>query len=131
MDFRDYQDATSATAVYPHSHDISAFMPDRTMDVHSAALSYLALGLGEAGEVQGKIKKLIRDGDAYDDKTGYVTMTPEQRDAILAEMGDLLWYVAQLATALDGSLNSIARANLAKLKSRKERGVLQGSGDER
>ena len=58
-------------------------------------------------------------------------MTGEQREGIAKELGDCLWYFAQLATDLGVSLDVIARGNIAKLSSRKERGVLGGSGDNR
>lgn len=86
-------------------------------------LAYLALGLGEVGEVQGKIKKIIRDDGAV--------ITDDKRQAITAELGDVLWYISVLAYELNVSLESIAVINLDKLASRKERGVIQGSGDNR
>lgn len=82
---------------------------------------YMALGLaGEAGEVANKVKKITRDGH-----------TPALRVAILAELGDVLWYVAGLATVLGADLSEIAQENLAKLGSRSERDVIKGAGDER
>ena len=82
-------------------------------------LSYLALGLGnEAGEVQGKIKKILRDG----------TYDPQ---AIAMELGDTMWYIAQLAWALGYDLENIMDANYGKLQGRQERGTIQGSGDNR
>ena len=87
-------------------------------------LTYPALGLcGEAGEAAEKVKKAIRD-DAGE-------LTPERRDALAAELGDVLWYVAQLATEAGLELDEIARSNLEKLLSRRERAVLHGSGDSR
>ena len=89
------------------------------------ALEYLALGLtSEAGEVAGKVKKLIRDGE---DKEGFEL----KKIAISHEIGDVLWYCAMLAKEVGVPLNEIMRDNLAKLYSRKERGTLQGSGDNR
>jgi len=83
------------------------------------ALEYLALGLtSEAGEVAGKVKKLIRDGKG--DKV-----------AIASEIGDVLWYCAMLAKEVGVPLNTIMKDNLKKLHGRKERGTLAGSGDER
>ena len=58
-------------------------------------------------------------------------LTEERRDALAAELGDVLWYVAQLATEAGLELDEIAADNLSKLLSRKERGALQGSGDTR
>ena len=83
------------------------------------ALEYLALGLtSEAGEVAGKVKKLIRDGKG-------------DKKAIASEIGDVLWYCAMLARETEVPLNDIMKENLKKLHSRKERGTLKGSGDDR
>jgi NTP pyrophosphatase (non-canonical NTP hydrolase) len=103
----DYQRRSRATAVYPDA---------------GANLTYPALGLcGEAGEAAEKIKKAIRDDGGV--------LTAERRAALAAELGDVLWYLAQLATEADLELDEIAHANLDKLLSRQERRVLQGSGD--
>ena len=89
------------------------------------ALEYLALGLtSEAGEVAGKVKKLIRDGE---DVEGFEL----KKIAIASEIGDVLWYCAMMAKEVGVPLNSIMQENLRKLHGRKERGTLQGSGDER
>ena len=89
------------------------------------ALEYLALGLtSEAGEVAGKVKKLIRDGE---DKEGFEL----KKIAISHEIGDVLWYCAMMAREVGVSLNTIMAENLEKLHGRKERGTLQGSGDNR
>ena len=91
---------------------------------------YPALGLSnEAGEVLGKIKKMIRDQDVFLD--GRHRVTDEQRAALAAELGDVLWYIAALAKDLNLSLNDVAAINIEKLHSRKIRGVLGGSGDNR
>jgi len=85
-------------------------------------LAYLALGLGgEAGEIQNKLKKVLR-GDYPADAI---------RDDLAAELGDVLWYLAVLADTLGLSLAEIAQANLDKLASRQQRGHLRGRGDER
>ena len=84
-----------------------------------AQVTYPAMGLAnEAGEVLGKVKKIIRDG-TYN------------REDIVDELGDVLWYAAALARDLDVSLTEVAHRNLEKLASRQERGTLQGSGDKR
>ena len=89
------------------------------------ALEYLALGLtSEAGEVAGKVKKLIRDGD---DVEGFEM----KKIAIASEIGDVLWYCAMMAKEVGVPLNTIMQENLKKLHGRKERGTLQGSGDTR
>ena len=105
----DYQKRSRATAVYPDSGD---------------NLTYPALGLcGEAGECAEKVKKAIRDDGGV--------LSDERRAALAAELGDVLWYAAQLATEAGLDLDEIAEDNLAKLLSRRDRGVLQGSGDAR
>ena len=82
------------------------------------------LGLvGESGEIAEKFKKLIRD------KQGM--LTDEDKKEILKELGDVLWYINSIATLLDSDLQTVARNNLDKLLSRKARGVIQGSGDNR
>lgn len=85
---------------------------------------YPALGLGnESGEVQGKIKKVLRDNDGNFDK--------DSKLKIADECGDVLWYLAALAEDLGFTLQEIAEMNIKKLTSRRERGVIQGSGDNR
>ena len=94
----------------------------------SARIVYPALKLaGEAGEVAEKVGKLMRD----EGWTPGAELTGAQRDALAKELGDVLWYVAVLASDLDVTLESVAATNLAKLASRKARGVIGGSGDER
>jgi NTP pyrophosphatase (non-canonical NTP hydrolase) len=109
MRLSDYQERSRATAVYPDA---------------GSNLTYPALGLcGEAGEAAEKVKKAIRDDGGE--------LTDERREALAGELGDVLWYVAQLATEAGLDLEQIAEDNLAKLLSRQERNVLQGSGDAR
>lgn len=110
--FSNYQDDIAATAIYPEAGTGSVM-----------ALAYVGLGLGEAGEIQGKIKKILRDNDGE--------LTDEIRLEIAKEVGDLQWYVARAAEELGYTLEEIARANVAKLQSRQKRGVLGGSGDNR
>ena len=89
------------------------------------ALEYLALGMtSEAGEVAGKVKKLIRDGE---DKEGFEM----KKLAIASEIGDVLWYCAMMAKEVGVPLNDIMKENLKKLHGRKVRGTLDGSGDNR
>ncbi len=83
-----------------------------------------ALGLaGEAGEAADKVKKIIRD------KGG--RPSEEDRAAIVKELGDVLWYVANMARYLNVSLSEVAEGNIEKLSSRKQRNKLHGEGDER
>ncbi len=106
MKLNDYQHRANETAIYPEG------------------LNYPILGLaGEAGELCNKYKKILRD------KGGEAGTT--DIDHMAKELGDVLWYVAQIATELETDLETIARVNLMKLGDRKDRGVLGGSGDER
>ena len=109
MDFKEYQEKSRKTALYPSVGD---------------NFVYPTLGLaGESGEVAEKIKKVIRDrGGKIDD---------EVRGMIEKELGDVLWYVSQLASELGLSLDQVAEKNIEKLYSRMERGAIGGSGDNR
>lgn len=78
------------------------------------------LGLvGEAGEVAEKIKKLIRDQNRF------------TSDEIIKELGDVVFYVTALANYYSFGLQHVIDMNVHKLDDRQERGVLQGSGDNR
>ena len=110
MDFNEYQRRAGETAIYPGKGTVMG-------------LAYVGLGLGEAGEVQGKIKKILRDNGGVIDDVG--------RIMIMKELGDVLWYASQIADELNIDLTAVAEFNLNKLADRAERGVLQGSGDDR
>lgn len=104
MEFNQYQDFVKSMKVYPEKH----------------AIVYPALGLvGEAGEISEKVKKWLRGDKELD------------REGLLGEMGDPLWYLASLADDLGYTLQDVVDYNIEKLTSRKERGVLKGSGDNR
>ncbi len=88
------------------------------------SIVYPTMGMvNEAGEVAGKVKKIFRDHGGE--------ITEEDRQALKKELGDVLWYLAQICTELDLSLQEVAEANLIKLFSRLERGQIRGDGDER
>lgn len=88
------------------------------------SIVYPTMGMvNEAGEVAGKVKKIFRDRGGE--------ITEEDRQALKKELGDVLWYLAQICTELDLSLQEVAEANLIKLFSRLERGQIRGDGDER
>lgn len=109
MKFSEYQQQSATTAIYP---------------AIGHRVTYPALGLSnEAGEVLGKIKKVFRDKEGV--------FNEDTTADISKELGDVLWYIAQVATELGIDLDDVAQANIDKLFSRKERGVLQGSGDNR
>ena len=106
----DYQAKTRLTAVYP--------------PIAGAKFLYPVLGLsGEAGELTNKVKIVFRDHNGQ--------MNAEQREQILHELGDVLWYVSRIADDLEISLSEVATMNINKLLSRKNRQVLAGSGDTR
>jgi NTP pyrophosphatase (non-canonical NTP hydrolase) len=85
---------------------------------------YPTLGLvNEAGEVAGKIKKIFRDKDGV--------ISEADREALKSELGDVLWYLTQICTELDLSLEEVASQNITKLFDRLERGVIGGEGDVR
>lgn len=108
MKLNEYQKSALETATYPEEYQVL----------------YPSLGLaGEAGEVADKVKKVIRDDGGV--------MSEEKRQAIAMEIGDVLWYCAVLAHDLGFDLSKVAEMNIKKLRSRKERGVLGGSGDNR
>ena len=108
MDVNAYQAAAKETAIYPKE----------------TGILYTTLGLtGEAGEVADKVKKIIRDhGGEMDD---------DARESIMLELGDVLWYVANLTTELGYTLRDVAGANIKKLSDRQQRNKLHGSGDTR
>jgi NTP pyrophosphatase (non-canonical NTP hydrolase) len=108
MNANEYQKKTNETAIYPGAG---------TGD--NQELTYLALGLtSEAGEVASNIKKLLRDGLYSPGNIAY-------------ELGDVAWYLARLAEAVGYNFEDIFKINYAKLKQRKEKGTLKGSGDNR
>ncbi len=109
MIFDEYQKQSRKTAVYPDAGN---------------NFIYPTLGLaGESGEVAEKIKKVLRD------KSGIIDEATKQE--IAKELGDVLWYLSQIASELGLSLEEVASENLKKLFSRKDRGVIKGSGDNR
>ncbi|MEK7636895.1 MAG: nucleoside triphosphate pyrophosphohydrolase family protein [Patescibacteria group bacterium] len=109
MTFDEYQRESKKTAIYPSWGN---------------NFIYPSLGLtSEAGEVAGKVKKIVRDkGGIADEQT---------KQEIGKELGDTLWYLSQLATELGLSLSTLAEQNLAKLQSRQKRRTLHGDGDNR
>ena len=100
-----YQSKCAATAIFPEE----------------TALEYLTMGLAsEAGEVAGKVKKKIRDGEPADFK-----------EQLASELGDVFWYLAMLTDEAGLNLSDIAFNNLNKLYKRKIKDTLKGSGDDR
>ena len=109
MEFDSYQIKARKTAIYP--------------DLGSNNI-YPTLGLvGEAGEVAEKVKKVLRD------KNGNFDI--ESKEAIKKELGDVLWYLSNLCSEFNFSLNDVAMLNLEKLELRASSGKISGSGDDR
>ena len=109
VNFDEYQKQCKKTAVYP---------------VIGKSFVYPVMGLmGEAGEVAEKFKKLFRDDKGK--------LTNDKKIEIAKELGDVLWYLAQLSTELGLKFSDVVAINLEKLSSRRERNVLHGSGDNR
>jgi NTP pyrophosphatase (non-canonical NTP hydrolase) len=87
-------------------------------------LYHLVLGLvGETGEVAEKFKKLVRDRQSDESAL--------DREDLVAELGDVLWYLAVLADYFELKLEDVGARNIAKLADRQRRGVLGGDGDAR
>jgi NTP pyrophosphatase (non-canonical NTP hydrolase) len=108
MNFKQYEDFAAETAIYPSEFGII----------------YPVLGLvGEAGEVAEKVKKVLRDDGG--------NFTEQKKVEISKEIGDVLWYLSAICRDMDISLSECAERNIVKLRSRQERGVIRGSGDNR
>lgn len=109
MTFNEYQIASNKTAQYPKEE---------------LALYYLGLGIaGEAGEVAEKIKKILRNDNGV--------VTDEKKLELKKELGDILWYMAQVGVVLGFEFDDVAETNLIKLQDRLDRGVLKSEGDNR
>lgn len=131
MDFNTYQQLALKTAIFDKSDEIEKLIQaaeeDNILPIaikkrlreqnDLLTLIYPVLGLaGEAAEVANKAKKLHRDGDS-----------PEKREAMAMELGDVMWYVAVLAHQLGYELDDLVQANILKLAERQKNGTLQGS----
>lgn len=113
-----YQDKANLTAIYPNQYTFSG-------------LVYCSLKLnGEAGEVAEKVGKLMRDNRLRPTDT-LLEIPGDKRDALAFELGDCLWYIANIANELGYALSEIADMNLEKLQKKQEKGTLSGSGDNR
>jgi len=110
MNLNEYQFEAAKTAIHPI---------DGCIGILYASLAFC----GEVGEVANKCKKILRDYDG--------TVTSEMKSALKLELGDSLWYIADLATLLNTSLEEIAQLNLEKLRTRKKESKLKGEGDNR
>lgn len=109
MNFDEYQKKALLTVAYPKK---------------DPSWTYPALGLaGEVGEVEEILKKFIRDATSID--------TSERLELLKKELGDVLWYLAVLASEFNFSFQEIAELNIKKLASRKENNKIHGDGDNR
>lgn len=104
-------------------------------------ISYMMLNLvGEVGELASKVAKEIRK-ERMEIDNNYLEWTilrpkdarerAEIFEGLLLEAGDCLWQLAGLCKVMGWSLEDVAQQNLDKLASRKERGVIDGNGDNR
>ena len=110
MEINEYQKIASSTAIFEHDN----------VD----ELIYTALGLaGETGEVVEKIKKIYRNDHG--------NISEEKREDLKKELGDILWYLSQMARVLDIELSEVAEKNIEKIKDREKRNVLASEGDDR
>lgn len=127
MDFDKYQEMTEKTAIYKDK------IKDIINDIEDVELwsklnfllqmSYVGMGLGEAGEAQNKLKKILRDKEGIVDE--------DTLKAVAGELGGILYYVAQTCTVFGLSMSDVAEDNIHILYSRLDRGVIEGSGDNR
>ena len=120
LTFNKYQEGAAETAQYP-----TVWLPGECIEEGvNVDFVYPIIGLaGEVGELAEKCKKVLRDNHGE--------ITPEKQDEIAKEIGDVLWYVARLCTEFGLNMEMVAQTNLDKLRDRKERGVISGSGDNR
>lgn len=111
MNLNEYQNKAIKTAIYPGQNSFAGIM-------------YCTLKLnGEAGEVAEKVGKILRDDNGL--------INDNKRENLIKELGDVLWYIANLANELSISLDDVASINLEKLATRKASNTLHGSGDNR
>ena len=121
----EYQDATLRYDTFPGYYDGTAkYSKDGIMVATEQGLIEKILGLpGEAGEAADKFKKIIRD------KGGVISLS--DREEIVKELGDVMWYVSTIAAYLDVPLSEVANGNISKLESRLKRNKIHGEGDNR
>ena len=108
MTFNEYNMESAKTDIYPS---------DCKPWVYALGLS------GEAGELCDKLKKVYRDNNGTPNK--------DTVQHLMLQCGDVLWYLTQFAKSIGFTLEEVALHNIYKLKSRKERNKLSGSGDDR
>ena len=113
MNFNEYQEKAATTDLFQPSGNLG-----------EVGFVEKVLGLaGEAGEVTDKVKKVLRDKEGV--------FSEEDKLGVAKELGDVLWYLANISRYLGIPLDEIAKMNLAKLEDRANRGKIHGAGDER
>jgi NTP pyrophosphatase (non-canonical NTP hydrolase) len=91
-------------------------------DAYPCDIWYYVLGLiGDVGEVAERVRAAYRD----DAGRTLLPSTPADQ-ALMNELGDVLWYVNAIAAKLGGSLEELARRNGEKLADRERRGAIKG-----
>lgn len=117
MELNEYQEHATKTAKYTDN-----------LKTRLGRLAYVGLGLaGESGEVANKIKKTLRGDIDLNDPDAFAKF----RADMVAELGDSLWYISQTGRELGITMEEIGQANIEKLRSRLDRNVIQGAGDNR
>lgn len=132
MDFDIYQVKAHTLSRYPRDAGATyatlglvgevAEVIEKHVQIMSEALDACKFA-GKAGAIANQVKKIDRDDNGI--------LTEKRRAAILKELGDCLWYIAEVATKLDCPLSQVATNNLNNLFGRKNRGTLHGNGDNR
>ena len=113
MHFSEYEDIAKKSAIYPKDK--------------FDGVVYTAIGLSnESGEVLGKLKKIIRDFNG-----SFSEGVNQNREDLVEELGDVLWYLCMLGNEIGSSLEEIAKRNNEKLSSRLQNRTIQGNGDNR
>ncbi|MBP5647871.1 nucleoside triphosphate pyrophosphohydrolase family protein [Candidatus Saccharibacteria bacterium] len=113
MNFDEYQKKAS-------KYDLAT----ETSNLKEVGFIEKVLGLvGESGETADKIKKILRDKDGI--------VSNEDKELIVKELGDVLWYVAAISRYLEVSLSEVADCNIKKLENRYQRNKIHGEGDKR
>lgn len=140
MDFNEYQKKAHETAIYPT--DITLNL-DRTfiygegrIPTKTEQLSWIypTIGLaGESGELLNKLKKVIRDQNGEIPNCNHLSPVDEHicKATICSELGDLLWYIAELCDKFDMTMDYVAGYNIQKLALRAKQNQIKGLGDNR
>lgn len=150
--FTAYQEAAARTAVYPGQGALQGltyavlglmgeagetgeqikktWRDDGTVDMEQAVKDLLIrlerdLQLG-GNPYHTFIKARVEAGDIF-----HAPLTAERREKIIKELGDVLWYAAQVCSELGITMSEVAKTNVVKLNARKAEGKLHGEGSDR